>query len=171
MNDENGQIATCCPICGAPFSAEDDFGDVFKCSRCGNEVIRKVSFEDRISMVAFNKVLREGKLTLSTWLMFFLAIAHVNWVSFRWAMATTGILSWIAWGCAIYCAAAFVLLVFAFFTRKVRDPEVKERKIFEQCAWSIEKFRALAKDPKSKIDWLLRRSVEEEYQTVKKWMS
>ena len=167
------QKTSCCPMCGAPFAPENDLGDVIKCSHCGNEVIRKVSFEDRIARVAFKKILREDKISGMGWLGLSLLVVHVGYVSFRWALSpsTTGIASWVAWGCAIYSSAAIISFVGLFFTRGRWNVEEKERKIFEQCDWSIEKFRALAKDPKSKIGWVLRKNVENEYQTVKKWMS
>ena len=172
MKGEKGQTASCCPTCGAPFAPKDDLGDVIKCSHCGNEVIRKVSFEDRIAMVAFKKILREGKMSKTAWFVLSLLVMHVSYISFRWALSSsaTGAASWVAWGCAIYSGVAIISFIVMFFTRRRWDDE-GERKIFERCDWSIEKFRTLAKDPKSKIGWMLRRNVEDEYQTVKKWMS
>ena len=164
---------SCCPTCGAPFAPGDDLGDVFKCSHCGNEAIRKVSFEDRIEKVVFKKILREDKISGMAWIGLSLAVAHFSYISFRWVLSpsTTGIASWVAWGCAIYSVAATISLIVAFFAGRGSKIEEKERKIFEQCDWSIEKFRRLAKGPKSKIGWMLRKKVEDEYQTVKKWMS
>ena len=169
----NEQKANCCPICGAPFAPRDDLGDVIKCSHCGNEVIRKVSFEDRIAMVAFRKILREDRISRTAWFGLSLLLVHIGYISFRWALSpsTTGIVSWVAWVCAIYSGVAIISLIGMFFMRRRWNVEEKDREIFERCEWSIDKFRTLAKDPKSKIGWMLRRNVEDEYQTVKKWMS
>lgn len=165
--------SSCCPTCGAPFAPGDDLGDVVKCSHCGNEVIRRVSQEDRIARVAFEKVLREDNISVTAWLGLALVAAHVGYVSFRWALSpsTAGIAAWLAWGCAVYSGAAIVSLIIMFLTRKKWSTEERDRKIFEQCGWSMEKFRVLARDPKSKIGWVQRKSVESEYQIVKKWMS
>ncbi len=173
MTDVNEQNISCCPKCGAPFAATDDLGDVIKCSHCGNEVIRKVSFEDRIAMVTFEKILREQKISGKTWFGFSLVIVHFGYISFRWALSsgTTGAASWLAWGCAIYSTLAILAIGVLFLTRKKWNSEESDRKVFEQCDWSIEKFRVLAQDPKSKIGRMLRRSVEDEYKNVKKWMS
>ena len=113
MNNKMKKDIGRCSRCGAPFTTEDDLGDVLKCSCCGNEVIRKVSFEDRISMVTFNKMLRDGNFSKTMWFLLELFFAHLCYLVFRWAHSpnTTGIAAWVAWGCVVWLVLVMVMVL------------------------------------------------------------
>ena len=158
-----------CPVCHAPMVATVG-DDLIRCDKCGSEVICRISFEQRVARVALESIIRDQHLPLVSSLLIVLAACHLEYVFLRWALTTaSGWVAWLAWGGVVYCGVAIVAMI---VVKVVENKQLGQlQRIAEESQYDFTRFKELARCPGSGINRWCMRFYENNYESVKKWMS